>query len=104
MSQVPFQTNGKDCGCFLIYFARKFLSDPDATIAIIKVVSSFHSKYVVLADISCQKSFFFFRSKDEMLDAWGLKSLDLSFVRQDLRTLLLECVAKRYVTVEYKQE
>ena len=101
MSQVPFQTNGKDCGCFLIYFARKFLSDPDATMAIIKVVSSFHPKYVVLADISCQKSF---RSKDEMLDAWGLKSMDLSFVRRDLRTLLLEYVAKRYATVDYKQE
>ena len=38
--QVPCQPNGTDCGCFLIYFAKKFLSDPIATLALIKVVLS----------------------------------------------------------------
>ena len=36
-TQVPHQGNGKDCGCFAIYFARKFLQDPVTTLRIIKV-------------------------------------------------------------------
>ena len=36
--QVPHQPNTKDCGCFMIYFAKKFFQEPDITMAIIKVV------------------------------------------------------------------
>ena len=43
MTQVPQQWNSKDCGCFMIYFAKKFLSHPDAVIALIKVVLSISS-------------------------------------------------------------
>jgi len=39
LAQVPHQENGNDCGCFCIYFARRFFQDPVATLAIIKVVS-----------------------------------------------------------------
>jgi Ulp1 family protease len=38
MVKVPEQPNGKDCGCFTIFFAKKFLSDPNTTMAIVKVV------------------------------------------------------------------
>lgn len=41
MSQVPQQQNGKDCGCFLIYFAKMFFSNPHSTMALIKVLQSF---------------------------------------------------------------
>ena len=40
--------NSKDCVCFLIYFARKFLSDPDVTMAIIKVVDMWSYKYIYI--------------------------------------------------------
>lgn len=36
--QVPLQPNTKDCGCFMIYFAKKFFENPDITMAIMKVV------------------------------------------------------------------
>jgi hypothetical protein len=35
--KVPWQPNSYDCGCFLIYFAKKFYSDPLSTMAVIKV-------------------------------------------------------------------
>lgn len=35
---VPHQPNLIDCGCFTIYFAKKFLADPLATMSIIKVI------------------------------------------------------------------
>jgi len=35
---VPLQQNSKDCGCYVIYFAKKFLSDPESTFSLIKVV------------------------------------------------------------------
>jgi Ulp1 family protease len=35
--KVPQQLNGKDCACFLIYFARRFLLSPEGTMALIKV-------------------------------------------------------------------
>jgi hypothetical protein len=38
MKQVPLQANSKDCGCFTIYFAKKFFSSPDSTMALIKVI------------------------------------------------------------------
>ena len=38
MKQVPLQENSKDCGCFAIYFAKKFLLGPDSTIDLIKVI------------------------------------------------------------------
>lgn len=41
--QVPCQPNGNDCGCFLIYFAKKFFSNPAETMAIIKVTSPMDS-------------------------------------------------------------
>jgi hypothetical protein len=44
IAQVPHQLNSKDCGCFAIYFARKFFSNPDATMALIKVISSIYLK------------------------------------------------------------
>jgi len=34
---VPLQTNSNDCGCFLIYFAKKFFSNPEATMTLIRV-------------------------------------------------------------------
>lgn len=43
LAQVPHQLNNKDCGCFTIYFAKKFLTHPDATIALLKVISSIFS-------------------------------------------------------------
>ena len=36
-NQVPQQNNGKDCACFTIYFTRKFLLNPQATMPVIKV-------------------------------------------------------------------
>lgn len=36
-TKVPWQPNSNDCGCFLIYFAKKFFSDPLSTMAVIKV-------------------------------------------------------------------
>ena len=38
MSQVPLQTNSKDCACYTIFYGQRFLSNPDATIALIKVI------------------------------------------------------------------
>jgi len=38
VAQVPRQPNGNDCGCFMIYFAKMFLRDPEATMALIKVI------------------------------------------------------------------
>jgi Ulp1 family protease len=43
MDQVPLQSNSNDCGCFAIYFAKKFFSNPDSTIALIKVVGMVYS-------------------------------------------------------------
>lgn len=40
VTQVPHQPNADDCGCFAIYFAKKFLADPLATMSIIKVISA----------------------------------------------------------------
>ena len=39
MTQVPTQSNYNDCGCYAIYFAKQFLARPDATLALIKVIS-----------------------------------------------------------------
>jgi Ulp1 family protease len=39
--QVPHQQNTHDCGCFTIYFARRFFQDPISTLEIIKVVCLF---------------------------------------------------------------
>jgi hypothetical protein len=36
--QVPIQANLKDCGCFTVYFAKKFFLSPDSTVALIKVI------------------------------------------------------------------
>lgn len=38
-TQVPTQPNFYDCGCYTIFFAKKFLADPDAILALIKVAS-----------------------------------------------------------------
>lgn len=38
ITQVPYQPNGKDCGCFVIYFGKRFLQNPDGTMAVIKVM------------------------------------------------------------------
>src|SRR5277367_1011024 len=35
--QVPKQPNANDCGCFLIYFTKRFFSNPQETLTIIKV-------------------------------------------------------------------
>ena len=43
ITQVPRQTNTKDCGCFMTYFAKNFFSDPEATMTLIKVVSLIYS-------------------------------------------------------------
>jgi Ulp1 family protease len=40
MTQVPRQQNTKDCACFMIYFAKKFFNNPEATMALIKVAQS----------------------------------------------------------------
>ena len=37
ISQVPAQLNSKDCACFTIYFGKKFIQNPHATLALIKV-------------------------------------------------------------------
>ena len=42
--QVPIQHNTKDCGCFLIYFARKFFQNPGTTLELIKVRLSLFSE------------------------------------------------------------
>ena len=36
--QVPRQPNEKDCACFTIYFAKKFLQDPESTLTLVKVL------------------------------------------------------------------
>jgi Ulp1 family protease catalytic subunit len=36
-NQVPQQNNSKDCACYTIYFAQKFLLNPKATMPVIKV-------------------------------------------------------------------
>jgi hypothetical protein len=36
-TKVPRQPNSNDCSCFLIYFSKKFFSDPLSTMAVIKV-------------------------------------------------------------------
>jgi Ulp1 family protease len=97
MSQVPHQKNSKDCGCFLIYFATKFMLDPEATLAIMKVGFIFFPRF--LTDVLSQKSF---SSEGQRLNAWGLSSSDLSFVRQDLRTLLLEYIGRKEAVVQFK--
>ena len=43
--QVPQQLNFKDCGCFTIYFAKKFFNDPESTMALVKVQSIIFSKH-----------------------------------------------------------
>ena len=34
---MPLQKNSKDCACFTIYFGKCFLSNPESTLALIKV-------------------------------------------------------------------
>jgi hypothetical protein len=41
MNQVPLQSNTVDCACFAIYFAKKFLQNPDSAFALIKVNPQF---------------------------------------------------------------
>jgi hypothetical protein len=35
--QVPLQSNSNDCGCFTMYFGKKFFQSPDSTLASLKV-------------------------------------------------------------------
>jgi hypothetical protein len=43
LKQVPCQENLKDCACFTIFFGKKFLSNPDATMGLLKVNSYLQS-------------------------------------------------------------
>lgn len=38
IAQVPQQPNKNDCACFTIYFAQKFMHNPEDTMSLIKVV------------------------------------------------------------------
>ena len=48
MIQVPLQPNSKDCGCFAVYFAKKFFENPDSTLTLIKVCLFISSSYLNL--------------------------------------------------------
>lgn len=98
-SQVPLQTNLRDCGCFLIYFARKFISRPKDVLEIIKVLSILI--IISRTDILNKKTY---SSNEELLEAWDLKSSDLTFVRRDLRLLLQKYVAKGEAVVIYNED
>ena len=48
MKQVPIQSNLKDCGCFTIFFGKKFLLDPESTMGLIKVIPTNSSIWSLL--------------------------------------------------------
>ena len=84
----------KDCGCFAIYFAKRFL---DETLAIIKVIFSTFSNLFDQYYIS-QKPLY---SPEEKLEAWGLENADLTFIRQSLKSLLFDYIARNLAVIEY---
>jgi Ulp1 family protease len=95
---VPHQDNSKDCGCFTVYFARKFLQDPVATLGIIKVLLFIFSKRSLLI-YDCQTQY---PSAADGMAAWGLENADLTFIRQEMKSLLLKYVSGGEASVEYQ--
>lgn len=97
MIKVPCQQNGRDCGCFAIYFARRFLQDPVATIGIIKVMSIFLFRKTCI-DLQSKAQF---SSNQDLLSAWGLKNADMTFVRREITGLLLKYIGSGEASAEY---
>ena len=53
---------------------------------------------MIYANFKCQTSF---SSAAEGLAAWGLKNYDMTFIRQDIRTLIFKYFHRGDVVVEY---
>ena len=47
------QPNSKDCGCFVVYFGKKFFNDPMGTVAVIKVRFSISFCSLLIFDADC---------------------------------------------------
>jgi Ulp1 family protease len=95
---VPRQNNQYDCGCFTVFFGKKFFNDPEATLALLRVVSFFYF------DDSNIDSYFQtrFTSGLEAATAWGLKGGNMKFVRREIRALLFKYINDGQAVVEYE--
>lgn len=100
LMKVPIQYNSNDCGCFLIFFGKRFFQSPDLVLSLLKVFIS----HLCLPSL---KSTHFriqtkFSSPEARLVAWDLKSNDMTFVRRDIRSLVFQYIRCGDAVVEYE--
>jgi len=80
----------------MVYFAKKFLDSPEATLSVIKVISTI--AFLNSPDFHSQTQF---QTTKESLTAWGLEDSNLSFIRREMRSLLLKYIMQKDAVVEY---
>jgi len=95
---VPRQNNSSDCGCFAVFFGKKFFNDPEATMALVRVVPFFF-----FGDSNIDSDFQTrFTSKLEAATAWGVKDRNIKFIRHEIRALLFKYINEGEAVVEYE--